>query len=748
MEGKVIGPGPYRATKLWNETIKLFRAGMPLRKHRVHFRTYESCFAASEAVDWLHKLLKSNQNFGPEVTRTQTVQLLKKYLKNHVIEDIKGRWGKEDFEDNGQLYRFPPSSPLKPYPKRPQYTEKNCIPKFPKWDDYEPMSSQDKNPMRPLVLFLKPAHFLTEELPHWVLSAMKCLANWPNGSELKQPMYPGFERDVLKTVADYFHKLKEPLLTFQLYDIFVNILALSGFIALPKQTPQRKETVKQPLRIQQKPTAEEGRRCRLSAHISIENIMLSLSRKVQQEACEPIESLQHVISAHSKEWNAETLRPLPINCREASNSNGNTRSHSVSATKEQRYQRSISQPFLIHTNQSSLRARKHISDENQVNRGNSLQNLRGLQSETLNPWVSTYRYCSEESLYGADLRRNRHSFSAFTSTAELLANPEDKESTDQGYGVMLQRAQSVHCMPTTHGSHCKSCQDCFSPGNASTLPLRNEGTERQSVGQGNFHHAKTLRSAKDCLLSENPCFTNSFNKLQPGSPSKPLAELSTAPLSLASSQKACPSSLSDTGSTNPQSSSMSSLLQKQQIATEALQVCCLLLPPVNRRKLQLLMRLMARICQNTQIPPLNDAIGTRTLMIQTFSRSILCSADEVDLDELLATKLVTFMMDNYDEILKVPNRLQSAVEEHLAHMRRVQIKYAGADADATIVSQSYCKQISKEEFDEQRASSSLAPMAELLEGIIKDKELSIKDKKKKLKQVLQHFSLFQTGNTM
>ncbi|XP_058846209.1 DEP domain-containing protein 1B-like isoform X1 [Acipenser ruthenus] len=816
MEGKVIGPGPYRATKLWNETIKLFRAGMPLRKHRVHFRTYESCFTASEAVDWLHKLLKSNQNFGPEVTRTQTVQLLKKYLKNHVIEDIKGRWGKEDFEDNGQLHRFPPSSPLKPYPKRPQYTEKNCIPKFPKWDDYEPMSSQDKNPMRPLVLnselwnkrhsiaigevhecklvhrreisprnvehiwksmtlahlqkivgleslngvldskLINPKHILynvyntnkqgvvvlqdkSEELPHWVLSAMKCLANWPNGSELKQPMYPGFERDVLKTVADYFHKLKEPLLTFQLYDIFVNILALSGFIALQKQTPQRKETVKQPLRIQQKPTAEEGRRCRLSSHISIENIMLSLSRKVQQGACEPIESLQHVISGHSKEWNAGTLRPLPINCREASSSNGNTCSHthSVSATKEQRYQRSISQPFLIHTNQSSLRARKHISDENQVlkiNRGNSLQNLKGLQSETLNPWVSTYRYCSEESLYGADLRRNRHSFSAFTSTAELLANPEDKESTDQGYGVMLQRAQSVHCMPTTHGSHCKSCQDCFSPGNVSTLPLRNEGTERQSVGQGNFHHAKTLRSAKDCLLSENPCFTNSFNKLQPGSPSKPLTELSTAPLSLASGQKAWSSSLSDTGSTNPQSSSMSSLLQKQQIATEALQVCCLLLPPVNRRKLQLLMRLMARICQNTQIPPLNDAIGTRTLMVQTFSRSILCSADEVDLDELLATKLVTFMMDNYDEILKVPNRLQSAVEEHLAHMRRVQIKYAGADADASIVSQSYCKQISKEEFDEQRASSSLAPMAELLEGIIKDKELSIKDKKKKLKQ--------------
>lgn len=38
-------------------------------------------------------------------------------------------------------------------------------------------------------------------------------------------MYPGFERDVLRTVAEYFQRLKEPLLTFQLYEVFVNILS-------------------------------------------------------------------------------------------------------------------------------------------------------------------------------------------------------------------------------------------------------------------------------------------------------------------------------------------------------------------------------------------------------------------------------------------------------------------------------------------------------------------------------------------
>lgn len=89
----------------WNETIKLFRGGMPLRRHWAHFRCYDWSFTGSEAVDYLHELLRHNNNFGPEVNRYQTLQLLRKFLKAHVIEDIKGRHGTENFEDNGQLFR-------------------------------------------------------------------------------------------------------------------------------------------------------------------------------------------------------------------------------------------------------------------------------------------------------------------------------------------------------------------------------------------------------------------------------------------------------------------------------------------------------------------------------------------------------------------------------------------------------------------------------------------------------------------
>lgn len=79
---------------------------MPLRRHWAHFRYYDCSFTGYEAVDFLHDLLRHNYNFGPEVTRYQTLQLLKKFLKAHVIEDIKGHHGTEDFEDSGHLYRY------------------------------------------------------------------------------------------------------------------------------------------------------------------------------------------------------------------------------------------------------------------------------------------------------------------------------------------------------------------------------------------------------------------------------------------------------------------------------------------------------------------------------------------------------------------------------------------------------------------------------------------------------------------
>ncbi|XP_064003557.1 DEP domain-containing protein 1A isoform X3 [Pogoniulus pusillus] len=487
MEGRPAAPGPYRATKLWNEITKYFRAGMPLRKHRQHFKKHGSCFTASEAVDWLHEVLRNNSNFGPEVTRQQTVQLLRKFLKNHVIEDIKGRWGAENLEDNGALYRFPSASPVKSLPSLcppkenlgnfsrdkerllklphlsrrpfkkiellqslentgkpiPDITEEKKADKLHRneisqeyveetWRNVILIHLQTILGLPSLEGVLQPTQIVPEyiiynmtntskhgvvilqnkadDLPHWVLSAMKCLAYWPRNNDMSQPTYSGFERDVFRTVADYFLSLSEPLLTFEYYELFVNILDLL-------------------------------------------------------------------------------------------------------------------QPHL------------------------------------------------------------------------------------------------------------------------------------------------------------------------------------------------------------------------ERIAVEALQICCLLLPPPSRRKLQLLMRMMARISGNVDMPRLHHALGTRSLMIQTFSRCVLCCSEEVDLDELLSTRLVSFLMDHQQEIFQVPTYLQVTVRDHIEYMKVTQSKCPEEEICAILPTYSYCKQITPQEFEEQKVSTSQAAVAELLENIIKDKNLSVKDKKKKLKQFQKEYPL-------
>lgn len=64
----------------------------------------------------------------------------------------------------------------------------------------------------------------------------------------------------------------------------------------------------------------------------------------------------------------------------------------------------------------------------------------------------------------------------------------------------------------------------------------------------------------------------------------------------------------------------------------------------------------------------------------------------------------------------------------------LQIKYAGSDTDFS-ASPAFCKQISRVVSEEQQVIGTQTPLQELLEGLIADKELPAKDKRKRLKQV-------------
>ena len=83
------------------------------------------------------------------------------------------------------------------------------------------------------------------DLPRWTLSAMKCLANWPKsfqGSDGSMPYYQGFEVDVFNVVKDYFTSLTSPLITFELFDIFVSAFIKAEAVSAMKTKRRHRDS--------------------------------------------------------------------------------------------------------------------------------------------------------------------------------------------------------------------------------------------------------------------------------------------------------------------------------------------------------------------------------------------------------------------------------------------------------------------------------------------------------------------------
>ncbi|NXX89615.1 DEP1A protein, partial [Centropus bengalensis] len=748
----------------WNEVTKYFRAGMPLKKHRQHFKKHGSCFTASEAADWLHEVLRNNSNFGPEVTRQQTIQLLRKFLKNHVIEDIKGRWGSENLEDNGALYRFPSTSPVKPLPSscpskenlgnfsrdRERYLKlphlsrtvkkhelRQSLENLGKTNpDRTKESKEDslhrkeisqeyvQETWRNIILLhlqtilglpsldevLQPAQIVPEhviynmtntskhgvvilqnksdDLPHWVLSAMKCLAYWPRNNDMSQPTYSGFERDVFRTVADYFLSLPEPLLTFEYYELFVNVLVMCGYITIPdicsgKHSVQDEKCDPQPSKI-----------LHLNSFKSTECLLLSLlckdpdKNKKDYEASRRSSSEELTSQQHAKKLRPKKLQPY-----------------------KQTFERGSADDVV----------------------GGSCQNLSGFRSEQEPPRT---------------FRTRCYSLERIGNTTASVCSRGESNSCRQKQSVLDEHKANSDLELGFDNTHQK----------------QTHGMERESVSAlqdkelfNEKHESKQICRTLSLLGKRNSKSCGSINR--------PVAEITVKPWpqpkiaggvssvdvrtevsDITISKRLCKSTTELSEYSFTHSSMLTgtqNLLQPhlERIAVEALQICCLLLPPPNRRKIQLLMRMISRISENVDMPRLHDAMGTRSLMIQTFSRCVLCCAEEVDLDELLSTRLVSFLMDHQQEIFKVPTYLQVAVQDHIEYMKMAQCKYPKEEICAILPTYSYCKQITPEEFEEQKVSTSQAAVAELLENIIKDRNLSVKDKKKKLKQFQKEYPL-------
>ncbi|XP_057696108.1 DEP domain-containing protein 1A [Corythoichthys intestinalis] len=799
MSSHIITPGPYRATKLWNEITRLFRAGMPLKKHRQNLRNYNNCFTALAAVDWLHQMLCNNSNFGPDVTRQQTVQLLKKFLKNHVIEDVKGRWGTEDLEENNTLYRFPSSSPLKPIPcpavssaskgikKKPSLRDKEGFFRFKSMKKNEQeencQTEEEKYPgeqhvqRRELtgddeqniwrdttlthlqkILGIESLHQLldhrsinpyniihnmtkvnkhgvvtlddkTDDLPHWVLSAMKSLANWPK-YDSAQPSYPGFERDVFKTVSDYFYSLPQPLLTYELYELFINVLVYCGYVAAPalQQGKRKKHDL---------PSAPPPAK---ASFRSTECLLLSLLR---QKTCDETDSpMSEVLGGKVQ---SQLLKGTPVGANGAQLGGSYMSITTAGSLKKQ--SRSFSLETVLDDSTPLTRKQIFLSNDSLASCSSS---IRSKESN----WKTTHScldFTSASTKSSFASVNTPHSFTKHSVPARRLHTLRPRsvgscldivvETNEESFQETKWQGRTTSCLNVNisedqHHSHVPTRPLLLSSkthSSFSSFPTNSSSPDTSSEPSG----PQLASSTSNLWTMPAPavvrrCFSSlEMSKMpRPTSLFKPSVCVPTARMQ------------------HPEQKFEHRLPQHQteRVAIEALQLCTLLLPPSSRRKLQLLMRMMSRISQNVDMPRLHPAIGTRTLMVHTFSGCVLGSAEEGDLDELLATRLVSFLLDHQQSILSVPEYLVSAINDHVEYLRTAQVPIddiakvnASDPVCAPLPMYTFCRQISGAEFEQQKLSCSQKAMEDLLEMLMTDQNITEKDRRKKLKQFQKQY---------
>lgn len=110
-EGDSLFEGRFRATRVWNGMIKRFRSGMPVKRHRRQLRIYDDCFTGREAVDFMMNELPKFIHDGREITRSNCSKLLGMYLSMGLFCTVRGKWDDSEVFKESELYRFSSVSP-------------------------------------------------------------------------------------------------------------------------------------------------------------------------------------------------------------------------------------------------------------------------------------------------------------------------------------------------------------------------------------------------------------------------------------------------------------------------------------------------------------------------------------------------------------------------------------------------------------------------------------------------------------
>ncbi len=111
----------------------------------------------------------------------------------------------------------------------------------------------------------------------------------------------------------------------------------------------------------------------------------------------------------------------------------------------------------------------------------------------------------------------------------------------------------------------------------------------------------------------------------------------------------------------------------RQSAIDSFQLLGLLIPPENRRKLQLLLKFMRRVSAKSRLQLHPDPKRSAyQVVLDTFSNVVLrADKDLANYDEELCRRIVQFFMENYEEVWTPPVCLRKEVEEQVKHVSNI-----------------------------------------------------------------------------
>ncbi|XP_054716317.1 DEP domain-containing protein 1A-like isoform X2 [Uloborus diversus] len=683
---------PYRATKLWNEVITAFQSGMPLKKHRRLMNCYDNCFMASDGVTWLHCYLLNNPNFGPEVTRSQTINLLQKFLKCHVIENITKKSKKREFCDSSDLYRFIAVSPQKTkilplrliqspslresakkqvkdskatvsIHKPLQIMHKENLPECRFVEKKMSLSEIEKNWKSVAINMLEKhmncplsdiveetalnGHFIrhnvsrisktgvvtlidkTDDIPHWVISAMKCLANWPNasGSGSCLPNYPGFEKDVFKVVRDFFLNTQSPLLPEAISSVL-----LHAFCSVMKINCRS---------LHNSPVPENKDNCKTTS--------LSPGVKTSTPVTDHANSINYPAMS-----SAENDGKILLDDPEAMWDYPSSVLYETDFATSDPITRVVPDYFGL--------APSH------VNHPGSMES------------ISTISVCSIT--LKADLSSDQFSPLKSWNSDFHLSNLFHKDSRCRNVNGSTDETKLKlrHTQSMSDFMHVpENEQDCLNTSNASTKTITNNGKKLSfdSLSLKCVNHDSQNDYLKES--SSAICFLKNVS-----SPFHNGTIYSGTKIESVSQHK------------------------KEDSYPEELkiifQIILLFLSPPNRRQLHLLLRVINKILKNGNFV-LDVNTSMRNYLLGTFLPAII----QANVNENIMFDILNYLLDNCEHLFQPPNGLKEEVEK-------------------------LSKQCNGRQYEDQKVSVSTKALKSLLNSIIEDKNLAEKERKKRLKQ--------------